>query len=107
MSAHTYRITLEYLDGKLADGERPAPLQFDADNHDNLFDIIARGQSAGLTDADEAAALALGLKLFGEVMLKHRKDPLFAALQPAFMDFFNGFKERMRSAREGQPVPFA
>jgi len=102
MSAHDYRITLEYLGGKHADSDRHAPLQFQTGNHDDLFDIIARVQGAGLTTPDEAAALALGLKLFSEVMLKHRKDPLFAALVPAFADFMTALKQRVRDAQEGQ-----
>jgi len=107
MSAHNYRITLEYLGGKHADSSKHAPLQFEVGNHDDLFDIIARGQGAGLTDAHEAAALALGLKLFSEVMLKHRKDPLFATLLPAFGEFVDNFKQRVRDAHQGNAVALA
>ncbi|GGI17862.1 DUF3861 domain-containing protein [Oxalicibacterium faecigallinarum] len=102
MSAHNYRITLEYLGGKHAAPETYAPLQFEAGNHDDLFSILRRVQSSGLADADEAAALALGMKLFGEVMLKHRKDPLFAALQSNFVEFINAFKQRIRDTSEGK-----
>jgi hypothetical protein len=30
----------------------------------------------------EVAELAVGLKLFSEVMLRHRQDPLFAEMKP-------------------------
>jgi hypothetical protein len=102
MSAHRYRVTLEYLGGKHAGEELHAPLQFEAGNHDDLFEIIERAQAASLTDEDESAALALGLKLFGEVLLKHRKDPLFADLQPAFRAFIGAYKQRVRDAHEGR-----
>jgi len=102
MSAHNYRVTLDYLGGKHAGPETHVPLQFEVGNHDDLFDIVQRVQSSGITDADEAAALALGMKLFGEVMLKHRKDPLFAALQPSFVEFINAFKQRTRDTAEGK-----
>src|SRR3546814_11708330 len=105
MSAHNYRVTLEYLGGKHADSNAHAPLQFSAGNHDDLFYIIERVRAAQLTDADTAAALALGMKLFGEVLLTHRKDPLFAELQPAFRHFIGSFKERIKSGNEGQPQP--
>jgi len=107
MSAHNYRVTLEYLGGKHAGSELHAPLQFEAGNHDDLFDIVARVQASGLTDADEAAALALGLKLFGEVLLKHRKDPLFSELQPVFGEFIGAFKQRIRDTQEGKAAPLA
>jgi len=102
MSAHNYRITLEYLGGKHAVPETYAPLQFEVGNHDDLFSILQRVQSSGLADKDEAAALALGMKLFGEVMLKHRKDPLFAPLQPGFAEFISAFKQRILDASEGK-----
>lgn len=107
MSAHNYRVTLDYLGGKHAGPETHAPLQFEAGNHDDLFMIIERAQTAGITDKDEAAALALGLKLFGEVLLKHRKDPLFSALQPAFVEFIGAFKQRIRDAHEGKLQPLS
>ncbi|HWT71597.1 MAG TPA: DUF3861 domain-containing protein [Oxalicibacterium sp.] len=105
MSAHTYRVTLEYLGGKHAGSEPHPPVRFEAGNHDDLFNIIARAKSARITDGDEAAALTLGLKLFGEVLLKHRKDPLFADLQPVFREFISTFKQRIRDAHEGNAKP--
>jgi hypothetical protein len=107
MSAHNYRVTIEYLGGKHAGAELHAPLRFEAGNHDDLFEIIARAKAANITDEDESAALALGLKLFGEVLLKHRKDPLFADLQPAFREFIAAFKQRVRDAHEGNVAPLA
>lgn len=102
MSAHNYRVTLEYLGGKHAGSELHAPLQFAVGNHDDLFNIIERVQASQLADPDTAAALALGMKLFGEVMLAHRKDPLFEQLQPAFREFIGAFKERIAAAHEGE-----
>lgn len=105
MSAHNYRVTLEYLGGKHAQSDLHTPVQFEVGNHDDLFQIIQRVQSAQLTDADTAAALALGMKLFGEVMLKHRKDPLFEKLQPAYREFIGAFKERITVGHQAQIQP--
>lgn len=98
MSAHTYRITLEYLGGRAEGEHAPAPLSFTASNHDNLFDIITRVQNSGAYDPDTAAALALGMKLFSEVMLQHRKDPMFEPIAEAYRAFIGQFKERMKAA---------
>lgn len=46
MSAHQYRITMEYLGGKHAGPEVHEPLSFEASNHDDLFDIIKSVRSA-------------------------------------------------------------
>ena len=44
-------------------------------------------------DPDTAAALAIGLKLFGEVMLTHKEHPLFAELAPHFGAFMKRLKQ--------------
>jgi hypothetical protein len=98
MSAHNYRITLEYTGGKKAGAEAPAPLSFNAGNHDDIFEIIARVRASQRFDDDTAAALALGMKLFSEVMLAHRDDPLFETIGPAYRDYIAQFKTSMREA---------
>ena len=100
MSAHQYRITLEYLGGKHARPERHVPLTFEAGNHDDLFQIIQNVRASQLYDQDTAAALALGMKLFGEVMLQHGKDPMFAPLVVAYREYIGTFKQRMQAARQ-------
>lgn len=73
MNKHQYRITVESLDGQGA-----TPLSFTARSHDDLLSIVERTRSRGTLDADEAAAMAVGLKLLGEVVLEHRKEALFS-----------------------------
>jgi len=104
MSTHDYRITLEYAGGKAGD-EAPAPLTFSASDHDNLFEIIAKVRSSGMFDADSAAALALGMKLFSGVMLAHRKDPLFEPIAGAYRDFIGEFKARMQASQPQAEQP--
>jgi hypothetical protein len=98
MSAHDYRITLEYIGGKIAGPEAPAPLSFTTSNHDNLFEIIGKVRASGKFDPDTAASLALGMKLFSEVMLAHRKDPLFEPIAGAYREFIGQFKAHMKEA---------
>ncbi len=98
MRGHRYRVTLEHL-GTPRDGMAKQPdLVFEAVNHDEIIAIVQRIRASGQYSADEAAALGLGLKLFSEVMLKRKDDPLFQALRPALRSFIGGLKERSRDA---------
>ena len=96
MNSYRYRVTVEMLtDAKGEPLDRQRVLSFMTANHDNLLEI-ARGlktRDLGL-DEHESAALAIGLKLFGEVVLTHRKEPLFATLQPALGSFLHDLKSR-------------
>ena len=92
MKQHRYRITVEHLaDANGAPGTQ-APLVFEAGNHDEILAIAERIRSRGLFDEGTSAAFAIGLKLFGEVMLEHRGHPLFDELMPAFRDFMKKLK---------------
>lgn len=86
--AHHYRVTVEALD----DANTAAPLVFDTSNHDELFDIVARIRAKAIVPDAEAASFAIGLKLFTETMLRHRKHPLFAELQPHIGTFMKALK---------------
>lgn len=95
MKQHTYRITVEHLADK--DGQAPATparLQFDVGNHDEVIGLIERMRSRGDFDPETASAFALGLKLFGEVLLTHRDHPLFTDFAPHFGAFMKHLKGR-------------
>ena len=79
-----------------------APLSFEAGNHDDIFSIVARLRGNGQFDSDTSAQLALGLKLFSEVMLKNRKHPLFEDIQPALRDFIMKLKSQGKAAAAAQ-----
>lgn len=96
MKSHRYRVTLEHLAGKSPEDVLHAPLQFECTNHDDIFSIIERAQAAQLFEGDENAAFVVGLKLFSEIMLSHRDDPLFIPLQGAFGEFMKGLKARTK-----------
>lgn len=98
MRGHRYRVTIEHLGGPHEDASIQPPLCFEAVNHDEILGIVARLRSSGVYQPDEAASLGIGLKLFSEVMLKRRDDPLFAELRPAIRAFIGGLKARSRAA---------
>jgi hypothetical protein len=99
MKQHRYRITVEHIADQ--DGQAIAPppsLQFEALNHDDILAVVERVRAKSDFDAQTATNLAVGLKLFGEVMLMNRDHPLFAELKPHFGDFM----KRLKSGAAGR-----
>lgn len=95
MNKHQYRITVESLDG-----EGAAPLSFSARCHDDLLAIVGKTRSRGMLTEDDAAAMAVGLKLLGEIALEHRKEPLYAELCEAIGAFIRKLKGELREGAE-------
>ncbi len=73
------------------------PLSFEARSHDDILAIVERVRAGTAFTSDDEIALALGIKLFTSVMLIHRKDPLFADIQPAMRAFIGNLKSRVAS----------
>jgi len=90
---HRFRITVESLSPEM-EGEK---LEFEAVNHDNIIDIARRMPGRAGMDEDAGRAFAIGLKLFGETILKNREKPLFASIRPAFSEFMKNLKAQNRS----------
>jgi hypothetical protein len=85
--SYRYRVTLEALD-------TPNRLQFDFDNHDDIFAIVERlrGRDDFLA-AEEIPPFALGLKLLGKTLMANRQHPLFSAFFPRFAEFMKELKK--------------
>jgi hypothetical protein len=95
MKHHHYRITLEQLE-PLPPETAPRQLRFDFNNHDDIFAILERiGQHESLFSPQEANQLALGLKLFGAVVMES-KAPLFATFKPHLVDFIRTLKTSLK-----------
>lgn len=93
MKQHRYRITVEHLaDAKGVPSTQP-PLQFEVGNHDDIIAIVARMRSRDDLPEDAATALAVGLKLFSEVMLENREHPLFSSFREPFTQFMHTLKK--------------
>ncbi|PXY46659.1 DUF3861 domain-containing protein [Flavobacterium hydrophilum] len=91
--SNKYYLTLslkEYANGET----KPAKeLGIEFENHDEIFSIIERIKAKKLFDNEsEATQFALGLKLFGEIKLKHRKNPLFDEINQVFPVFMKKLK---------------
>lgn len=93
MKGHLYRLTLEHLEDAKGNPRATPPLQVLVRNHDDLPAIVEKVQAKGLFAADEAAAFAIGLKLFREVMLQHRGSEVFRELDPHMSAFLKALKQ--------------
>jgi len=93
MKQHTYRVTVEHLADAKGVPAVAGPLVFCARNHDDLFAIVARSRASGRLDADDSAAMVVGLKLLGEIMLEHRDEQPFSDLRPALGAFIKALKQ--------------
>ncbi|MGJ5202669.1 DUF3861 domain-containing protein [Bradyrhizobium sp. HKCCYLR20261] len=89
---HAYAIEVTDISPR-SDGHAGPSYDFTFQSHDDLNEIVARIQRRGLFNDDhERKAFVTGLKLLGGVMLKHRREPLFAEFGPAFKQFMMKLK---------------
>jgi len=87
-----YKITLEHTYSPKNETLN-LPLSVDFGNHDNIFNIIDKLQERNhFNDVNQSAEFAIGLKMFSEVMLRNKYNPLFEELLPAFKDFMKKLK---------------
>ncbi|MGL5385439.1 MAG: DUF3861 domain-containing protein [Serratia sp. (in: enterobacteria)] len=95
MPGHRFRITVEALTDRKGEPVDKPELVFEVENHDDILEIVERIQGREDLNFGEqnSAAFAVGLKLFSEVMMEHRKHPLFAPLRDSFKAFMIGLKK--------------
>lgn len=91
--ANKYYLTLSLKEYANGDTEPARELGIEFDNHDEIFNIIERIKEKNIfKDQSEAVQFALGLKLFSEVKIKNRKNPLFDELNEVFPVFMKKLK---------------
>jgi Domain of Unknown Function with PDB structure (DUF3861) len=94
MNSYRYKITVEALTGAKGEPVEARSLSFEAANHDDILGIVDRMRARLPFDEDTIASLGVGLKLFSEVTLEQRHDPMFAMIRPALSEFVRGLKQR-------------
>ncbi len=92
MKKHRYRVTLEHLNNPKGETSADSPLQLEIDNHDNIFEIVRMMRNRDDLNENDATALAIGIKMFSEVMLDNRDNPLFSAFMKDFSKFMKALK---------------
>lgn len=91
---HRYKVSIDHLentDGPVVTGNH---LAFEFSSHDELFTIIEKLEASADIGPEKAAPLALGVKLFGSLMLANRKNDLFINLFPHFSSFMKKLKQK-------------
>ncbi len=94
MNSYRYKITVEALTGAKGEPVEGRTLSFEAANHDDILGIVERMRARLPFDGDTVASLGIGLKLFSQVALMQRDDPMFATIRPALGEFLRGLKQR-------------
>lgn len=92
MKQHTYRVTVEHVadtDGQTVTRE---PIVFTTRNHDDLFSVVERTKDRPGLTSEQTTSMAIGLKLFAEVVLENRDNPLFAEIYPQIGAFIKKLK---------------
>jgi len=92
MNSYRYRVTVEKLSDAKGQPVHGQSLSFYTANHDDILAMVARLQAKLPLDAGTAASLGVGLKLFSEVSLMRRNDPMFAQILPALSEFIQQLK---------------
>jgi hypothetical protein len=93
MKQHRFRVTVEHLTDAHGAPSTHKPLKFEVENHDDIIAIVERLRRRGDFSEDAAAALGVGLKLFSEVMLEDKANPLFSSFRPHFSQFMKDLKK--------------
>jgi hypothetical protein len=93
MNSYRYRITVEALTDASGEPVKGRTLIFEAMNHDDILAIVGRLRDRLPFDGVTVASLGVGLKLFSEVVLMHRSDPIFAKIRPALNEFIGELKQ--------------
>lgn len=88
-----YKIQLQEIELKNGD-QSGKTMEIEIENHDDLFQIIEMAKSKNIfPDEQQATEFALGLKLFTEVVLRNKENPLFDDLKPAIGAFMQKLKK--------------
>ncbi|UYW01428.1 DUF3861 domain-containing protein [Flavobacterium agricola] len=88
-----YQLQLTELELKNQESTNQT-LTFDFENHDDIFNILERTKNTqGFSNPNDEIEFFVGLKLFSEVMLRNKKNPLFEEFFPAFVELMKKIKE--------------
>lgn len=68
-------------------------LLFDTTNHDDILASVDRVKGKSILPDEEVLPFCVGLKLFGEVVMKHRSESMFTKFFPHFRSFMETLKK--------------
>jgi len=90
---HEYKITFGHLKNNKGEPVNEE-LELLFQNHDNISKIIEALLEKDLfKEKSQTVQFVIGLKLFGDIVMKNRDMELFSNFQPAFMEFMKKLKK--------------
>ena len=90
-----YKLTLEYLKNSKGEEMQEPPIELLFQNHDNIYNILKVVQEKDLFgDNSQTTQFVIGLKLFGDIVMRNRDLELFKEMQPAFLEFMKKLKSK-------------
>lgn len=87
MSKYQYKFTIEQLNSEKS-------LNFQTSSHEDIFKIVQMMNEKMDLDESQSTSLAVGLKLFSGVLLKHKDSEPFKQLMPHFKEFMKMIKNQ-------------
>lgn len=91
---NAYNLTLAKVHQADEQDTQRAPIQLDIKFHDEIYEIIAHIKRKNIfSEQDAATEFAIGLKLFGDILIKYRHTPLFNDFLPHFKSFMKKLKQ--------------
>lgn len=91
--SNTYKITLEEVSLMRESETKHERIELEFENHDNIFQIIKTLQEKNIFESKaQATEFGIGIKLFTEVLMKSKNNPLFTELIPAMSSFMRKLK---------------
>lgn len=88
-----YEVSLLQLKNKEGEHVNEPAISFLFDNHDNISEILNKLSDKNIfDDEDQLKQFVVGLKLFGDVVMKNKDKALFSEMHPAFISFMKKLK---------------
>ncbi len=92
---NTYQVSINQISNKEGESVQVAPIEFLFENHDDVFGIVQKIKEKQLfDDENDSKQFAIGLKLFGDCIIKNKNHELFSEMQPAFIAFMKKLKSK-------------
>lgn len=90
---HEYEITFKHLKNNKGEILDNKVVDFVFVNHDDIDVILEKlGEKNLFNDAEQTKQFVIGLKLFGDIMMRNKDMELFSEIQPAFISFMKKLK---------------
>lgn len=93
---YKYRVNLISINNEDENGVKG--LDFEIANHDDLFRLLTLVQGKLGLDVDQEQGFLIGLKMFSEVLIKNRQNPLFIQMKQSMGEIMSILKNHIKKS---------